>query len=80
MKKIFPLVLILVLSACGPVTPIATVTPTPAAALPDLTITSAYVSMVDNNGRCLGYYGFNVTILNELPRRKRTGYLLAKKV
>jgi hypothetical protein len=57
--------LALTLSACGPVTPIATVTPTPAAALPDLTITSAYVSMVDNNGRCLGYYGFNVTILNQ---------------
>jgi len=27
--------------------------------LPDLAITSAYVSLVDSNGRCLPYYGFN---------------------
>ena len=33
--------------------------------LPDLTITSAYVSMVDNNGICLPYYGFNVTVVNQ---------------
>lgn len=66
MKKIFPLVLILVLSACGPVTPIApTPTPMTISNLPDLAITSAYVSMVDNNGRCLGYYGFNVTVVNQ---------------
>ena len=34
-------------------------------ALPDLAITSAYVSMVDSNGRCLPYYGFNVTVVNQ---------------
>ncbi|NOT03564.1 MAG: hypothetical protein HOP27_03080 [Anaerolineales bacterium] len=40
------------------------IVPTNASSLPDLVITSAYVSMVDNNGRCLGYYGFNVTVFN----------------
>ena len=33
--------------------------------LPDLSITSAYVSMVDNNGKCLPYYGFNITVINQ---------------
>lgn len=33
--------------------------------LPDLAITSAYISMVDSNGRCLPYYGFNVTVVNQ---------------
>jgi DNA-binding CsgD family transcriptional regulator len=39
--------------------------PTNFSPLPDLTITSAYVSMVDNNGICLPYYGFNVTVVNQ---------------
>lgn len=43
----------------------ATVAPTSALSLPDLTITSAYVSMVDNNGICLTYYGLNVTVVNQ---------------
>jgi len=33
--------------------------------LPDLTITSAYVSMVDGNGTCLPYYGLIVTMVNQ---------------
>jgi len=33
--------------------------------LPDLTITSAYVSMVDQNGTCLPYYGLIVTVANQ---------------
>jgi DNA-binding CsgD family transcriptional regulator len=41
------------------------IAPTNISSLPDLTITSAYVSMVDNNGRCLPYYGFNVTVVNQ---------------
>lgn len=32
---------------------------------PDLAITASYVSMVDNNGVCLSYYGFNVTVVNQ---------------
>jgi hypothetical protein len=56
--------LALTLNACGPVTPIIS-TPTAVSSLPDLAITSAYVSMVDNNGICLGYYGFNVTVVNQ---------------
>lgn len=39
--------------------------PTSTSPLPDLAITSAYVSMVDNNGRCLPYYGFSVTVINK---------------
>ena len=39
-------------------------TPTTMSPLPDLAVTSAYVSMVDNNGMCLSYYGLNVTIVN----------------
>ncbi|MCA1900228.1 MAG: LuxR C-terminal-related transcriptional regulator, partial [Chloroflexi bacterium] len=42
-----------------------TVTPTNDLPLPDLTITSASVSMIDNNGICLSYYGFNVTVVNQ---------------
>ena len=41
------------------------VAPTNALYLPDLAITSAYVSMVDNNGNCLSYYGLNVTVVNQ---------------
>ena len=41
------------------------ITPTNVSSLPDLSITSAYVSMVDSNGRCLPYYGFNVTVVNQ---------------
>lgn len=41
------------------------VAPTNALSLPDLTITSAYVSTVDNNGNCLSYYGLNVTVVNQ---------------
>jgi len=41
------------------------ITPTSASALPDLVITSAYVSTVDNNGICLSYYGLNVTVVNQ---------------
>lgn len=40
-------------------------TPTSVSDLPDLTISSAYVSMVDNNGICLSYYGLNVTVVNQ---------------
>ncbi len=40
-------------------------TPTNTSPLPDLAITSAYVSMVDNNGICLAYYGLNVTVVNQ---------------
>ena len=40
-------------------------TPTGISALPDLVITSAYVSTVDNNGICLSYYGLNVTVVNQ---------------
>lgn len=39
--------------------------PTSTSPLPDLAITSAYVSMVDSNGRCLPYYGFSVTVINK---------------
>lgn len=39
-------------------------TPTTMSPLPDLAVTSAYVSIVDNNGMCLSYYGLNVTIVN----------------
>src|SRR5688572_26808987 len=39
--------------------------PTNAASLPDLVITSVYVSMVDSNGKCLPYYGVNVIVLNQ---------------
>lgn len=39
--------------------------PTNSLSLPDLTITSAYVSMVDNNGNCLPYYELNVTVVNQ---------------
>lgn len=41
------------------------ITPTNTLSLPDLTITSAYVSMLDNNGICLTYYGFNVAVVNQ---------------
>jgi DNA-binding CsgD family transcriptional regulator len=41
------------------------IAPTNVSQLPDLTITAAYVSMVDNNGICLSYYGFNVTVINQ---------------
>lgn len=41
------------------------IVPTDVSSLPDLLITSAYVSMVDSNGRCLPYYGFNITIVNQ---------------
>ncbi len=41
------------------------ISPTNVSPLPDLVITSAYVSMIDSNGRCLPYYGFNVTVLNQ---------------
>ena len=41
------------------------VAPTNAISLPDLTITSTYVSMVDSNGICLSYYGLNVTVVNQ---------------
>ncbi|MFN8384254.1 MAG: LuxR C-terminal-related transcriptional regulator [Anaerolineales bacterium] len=40
-------------------------TPTGISSLPDLAITSAYVSMIDNNGTCLSYYGLNVTVVNQ---------------
>ena len=43
----------------------AEIVPTNISSLPDLAITSAYVSMVDANGRCLPYYGFNVTVVNQ---------------
>lgn len=43
----------------------AEIVPTNISSLPDLAITSAYVSMVDSNGRCLPYYGFNVTVVNQ---------------
>ena len=43
----------------------AEIVPTNVSSLPDLAITSAYVSMVDSNGRCLPYYGFNVTVVNQ---------------
>jgi len=43
----------------------AEIVPTNLSSLPDLVITSAYVSMVDSNGRCLPYYGFNVTVVNQ---------------
>jgi hypothetical protein len=43
----------------------AEIVPTNPSSLPDLAITSAYVSMVDSNGRCLPYYGFNVTVVNQ---------------
>jgi hypothetical protein len=43
----------------------AEIVPTNLSLLPDLAITSAYVSMVDSNGRCLPYYGFNVTVVNQ---------------
>jgi subtilase family serine protease len=43
----------------------AEIVPTNPSSLPDLAITSAYVSMVDSNGRCLPYYGFNVTVINQ---------------
>ena len=41
------------------------IVPTDVSSLPDLAITSAYVSMVDSNGKCLPYYGFNVTVVNQ---------------
>ncbi len=43
----------------------AEIVPTNILSLPDLAITSAYVSMVDANGKCLPYYGFNVTVVNQ---------------
>ncbi len=39
-------------------------TPSNVSSLPDLVIASIYVSMVDSNGRCLPYYGINVTVYN----------------
>lgn len=39
-------------------------TPPNGSALPDLVITSVYVSMVDFNGICLPFYGLNVTVYN----------------
>lgn len=43
------------------------VTPTPTSdePLPDLVITSVYVSIVDKNGNCLPYFGVNVTVVNQ---------------
>ncbi len=38
---------------------------TSTSSLPDLTITSAYVSMVDGTGVCLSYYGLIVTVVNQ---------------
>lgn len=43
----------------------AEIAPTNVSLLPDLVITSVFVSMVDSNGRCLPYYGFNVTVVNQ---------------
>ncbi len=39
-------------------------TPSNGSSLPDLVISSIYVSMVDFNGWCLPYYGVNVTVYN----------------
>ena len=38
--------------------------PTIGSPLPDLAITSAYVTRIDPDGRCLPYYGFSVTVVN----------------
>jgi len=43
----------------------ANIEPTDVSLLPDLAITYASVSMVDQNGTCLPYYGFNVTVTNQ---------------
>ncbi|MFZ5855395.1 MAG: CARDB domain-containing protein [Chloroflexota bacterium] len=58
--------LLLVLSACSPVIQAPTQNNVPTTSpLPDLTITSAYVSMVDGTGVCLSYYGLIVTVANQ---------------
>lgn len=62
LKNIYHILFALFLSACGPLTLVGL---TPASDLPDLVITSAHVSMVDNNGHCLGAYGFILTVANE---------------
>jgi DNA-binding CsgD family transcriptional regulator len=38
--------------------------PTNGSGLPDLVVSSVYVSMVDHNGICLPFYGLNVTVFN----------------
>lgn len=58
---VFGVVLVLV----NWVTQSTEITPTNVLPLPDLTVTSANVSMVDNNGLCLPYYGLNVTVVNQ---------------
>lgn len=43
----------------------AEIAPTNVSSLPDLAITSAYVSMVDENGSCIDTYVFLVTVVNQ---------------
>jgi hypothetical protein len=58
-QNVFYILPILFLTACGPATP------TPVPALPDLTVTSAYISMVDVNGNCMDTYVLLTILVNQ---------------
>jgi len=73
-SKIVPAVLVaLIALACGPITitigqpePVSTpIIATPTLSLPDLTITTSIISMVDINGNCLAGYELTAILLNQ---------------
>ena len=73
-SKIIPLIIAGLLAlACGPITitigqsePVSTpIIETPTASLPDLTITTSLISMVDINGNCLPGYELTAIMLNQ---------------
>jgi subtilase family serine protease len=59
-------ILVLFILACAPISiTIGQVAPTATTALPDLTITSSLISMVDINGNCLNGYEVTAYVLNQ---------------
>jgi hypothetical protein len=64
LKNIYHILVALFLSACGPAV-LTGPTPTPVSSLPDLAITTMYVSMVDNSGRCLDSYQLLTVLVNQ---------------
>ena len=64
LKNIYHILFIIFLSACGPAT-LTVPTPTLVSSLPDLAITTMYVSMVDDSGRCLELYQLLMVLVNQ---------------
>lgn len=72
-SKITPIIIGVLALACNPITitisqpePVPTpIIATPVISLPDLTITSSLISMVDINGNCLGGYELTAVLFNQ---------------